>query len=201
MEASVWIPDTVNLLGNVTLDVTNAWNPYFKLYDDPKSAGRPLNVKADADNISLRKLTEAETEAYIPFEDPSAVRQVEDFLMVRLPGFTGGIDNYELGSLAAERTEPLELPVIVSENYSYEISVAPAWQVLGDPVSVEMEKDFGRASLYVNAENNAVVITRQIHLDKKTFSPSEYTDLMELIEVWNMKRGRELILKRITSSD
>lgn len=201
MEASITIPDTANLVGDVLLEAKNAWNPYFMLYKDPESAGRPLNVKADADKITIEKLTEAEAKAFIPFEDPSTVRRVEDFLLVRLPGFNGGIDTYELGSLPAERTETLTLPEMLSENYTYEISVSPEWQVVGEPVTVVKEKDFGRASLYIKAENNALEIIRHIHLDKKTFSPAEYTELMELIEVWDMKRGRELILKRTTASD
>ena len=201
MDAVLRIPDTANLLGEVTLEVTNGWTPYMKVYNNKKQAGAPLNVKVDNEKVSVEKISGPEMEAVLPFEDPSAARQVQDFLLVRLPSFKYGVDQWELGSLPTDRIEPLELPYPVSEKYTYEIALANGWQALGKEVELEREKEFGSAKLVVRPKSNSVVIERHITLDKKRFTPGEYADLLELIEVWDLKRGRELILKTAGSSD
>ena len=99
----------------------------------------------------------------------------------------------------SERYFPLEIPFVVNEQYSFTITL-PEHVKLVNPVKVtELKADFGKLVLSTHQNGKQVVIKRLLLINKPFISTKDYQAFKEMMDLWNEKNFRKLVLKKVAN--
>lgn len=147
------------------------------------------------DTAMVERASLNETHAKMRTNSPKEiVKEANDLRMIELPQIEGGVDSWDIDPLLNKRSTHFEIPVKMSESYRVEVEIKNGI-CINEDVKEEINTSFG--SLIVHLENNddSVVLTRKISLDKKCFNPSEYEQLRGMLRSYRGENIKKLIIK------
>lgn len=128
----------------------------------------------------------------------SAESARDGYIICSLPAPTGGVESWGTTALPSRREGMLELPALLSERITYVITPAKGTRLLNSASAKAprtIEKPFGKLTQTIAEKGETIEVTRSIELNRRQFSPAEYTSLRELLNAWNDPNARILLFE------
>jgi hypothetical protein len=199
MNADFAANDSMVLSGKADLALFERTNPYYKLKSDSSYARQMLSGGLSAGDIkSFKIVNAAQTRSNMNFEIKKSepMKAEANYRFFSFPEISRGTAGWHISYLTAERKTPLEIPYPVNEQYSFTIDV-PAGVTLVNPVELtEMKTSFGEMVLSVVQKENKITVKKMLVITSSVIAVSEYGDFKRMIDMWNDRKCRELILKK-----
>jgi hypothetical protein len=113
-----------------------------------------------------------------------------------VPVCKNGTEKWHISYLNPIRDTDIEVPFPVSEDYDLTILLPNDVKLVNQVENIEVISDFGEVLISIKQDENAVVIRRMFHLRTNSIPVSSFSQFKEMLDVWNEKKYRELVLKR-----
>ncbi|MGM9759350.1 MAG: DUF3857 domain-containing protein [Parabacteroides sp.] len=123
--------------------------------------------------------------------DASKLEAVGGVYVCTLPAATQGAER--LNPLNSQRVEPFELPSLLKETVSYEVTQPSGARLLTQSGETRVKKAFGEVATTVTPKGDKVEVVRTLQLNQLQYTPAEYKELRQLLNVWNNPNQRVLL--------
>jgi len=100
--------------------------------------------------------------------------------------------------LLSERKTPLHLSQTINETYQFNLKL-PEGFLLTSPVTKEHNNELGSVSVDITANNGQLQIKKSLKMNKAVICPAGYSQFKDLMDIWNKKTYKEIILKKTIS--
>ncbi len=195
LSGSVSFDDSLKMTGNAELVLTNRLNPYFELMKDSAYAKRLIS--GSVSSFELKNMAQTRMTATFKLENDKPLKGNAGYYIIKLPACNKGIDSWGLHYLTSERETTLEVPFAIDENYELAVTL-PDSVVLLNPLNMIDKKDsFGEMMIEITQSGNIINIKRSIKITENTISVSSYKKFKEMIDLWNEKKFKELMVKKL----
>jgi len=129
-------------------------------------------------------------------EKGDALHETSGLLYLVLPQQIGDAGNWGFSELPSIRTENLELPAEIDQDYNLTITLPNSYALLSPEVKKNMKNGAGNVEIIIKKEGQAVIITRNLSLNSLVLKPDQASDLKALMNIWLNKNYKQLILKK-----
>ena len=129
-------------------------------------------------------------------EKSDALNESSGLFYLTLPQQIGDAGNWGFSELPSTRTESLELPAEIDEDYNLTITLPTTYALLSPEMKKSLKNNAGNVEIILKKEGQNVVITRKLSLDNLVLKPEQVSDLKALMNIWLNKNYKQLILKK-----
>jgi hypothetical protein len=188
------------LSGDVSLGTGGTLNPALKLRNDNTYNLIMLTGAFHAADIrsgETKKTNSETTEVTYKILTADSMRQEAGYYFWKLPMLASGTDGWKMAELAGKRNTPLEIPMLINESYTYKVTlprgmtlVTPATELYVNPGKV------GQLRIMISQQGDVLLVSRTLTLDSMVIEPENYDAFRNLMNTWNEKKYREIVLKR-----
>jgi len=189
-----------SLSGSVSLETTNALNPAFKLKKEKNYCGKLLSGAFGSADIKTSNIKSSESESTkVVFEIAvtDTIKQEADYYFWKVPSLSSGTDGWHMTELPALRVTPLEIPALISESYSLKVKLPEGMRLVTPETDLIInQENAGQLKIRIHQQGNELLVTRSLILNKSVIQPVNYTDFRNLMNIWNEKKYREIILRK-----
>jgi hypothetical protein len=186
--------------GNLALELTDALNPAFKLRKDKKYTDRLLSGAYSGADIKSSKIIRSEsesTEAVFEIATSDTIKQEAGYYFWKVPVLSLGTDGWHMAELPTLRNTPLEIPALINECYSYKIKLPEGMKLVTPATELSLHQvKVGELKIRIKQEGDNLLITRSLKLNEPVIEPVNYGTFRDLINIWNEKKYREIILRK-----
>lgn len=199
VSGSLVFENSDTLVGKMFVDVQAKANPYFSFYNDSSAIKSIIKGSISSKNITsfeIKKLSQDVTKSQFEFKKDAPFSIVSNYLSFELPYVAYGVDSWHITLLPAERLVTLEIPETIHERYEYAVSFPEDFKPVSKNVNIEIENTVGYLLIKFEKSNNEIIITREIRFDKKVIGVNNYSDFREIMNAWNSKNYKKIILKK-----
>ena len=114
--------------------------------------------------------------------------------MVTLPDAPVSLAHSSYCHMNTARKENLLLPCKADEHYAYTVTI-PAGMKLATPESVKtIENGAGKVVISIRQNGDKTEVERSLQLNKQLYSPSEFSNLRNLLTEWGNQSNKILLL-------
>jgi len=188
------------LSGNINLETSGALNPVFKLRNDKTYNLKMLSGAYGATDIKSgeTKKTDSEaTEATYQILTADTLRQEAGYFFWKLPALASGTDGWHMVELATKRQTPLEIPMLIRENYTYTVTLPEGMTLVTPKTEIVLNPDkVGQLNIFISQQGNLLLVTRTLKLNDLVIQPENYEHFRKLMNIWNEKKFREIVLRK-----
>lgn len=189
----------LSLNGKMNLELGGRMIPWLKLQKDTTYASTMLsNAFAKGKITAIVKgktdidLSSFSFQAY----SGSFATEKAGHIFLKLPALATGSDSWLMTELVSKRSEPFEIPYTINESYDFFI-IIPEGMVLASPTAkFNLNNEFGSVELAVSAEGRQLHIVRKITITNTLVPVEKYDAFRSMINTWNSKKYREVVLKK-----
>lgn len=128
-------------------------------------------------------------------ENEYTAKEVDNYTIITINASKSGVDAWALPALNSARREKCEIPSAIEQVNSYTIALNGKKSVTMDK-NIVLENKAGKVAINFKNEADKVVVTRSISLNKSIYTAKEYADLRKLIQAWQNKSGREIVVTK-----
>lgn len=189
----------LSLKGNLNLELGGRLNPWLKLQKDTAFATAMLSSAMGKSKITgvVKGKTDMDLSSFsFTSETNSYASEKAAHIFMKLPAVASGSDSWHMTELLSKRAEPLEIPFAIHESYDIFITLPEGMIMVSPEVKLTMNNEFGSIDMSVTPNGNQLHIIRKINI-LKTYVPVEKYDTFKmLINGWNNKKYREVVLKK-----
>ena len=129
-------------------------------------------------------------------EKGDALHESSGLLYLVLPQQLGDAGNWGFSELPSVRTENLELPAEIDQEYNLSITLPNSYTLLSPEIKKNLKNGTGNVEIVIKKEGQSVVITRNLSLNSLVLKPDQVADLKALMNLWLNKNYKQLILKK-----
>ncbi|MBI9033542.1 MAG: DUF3857 domain-containing protein [Bacteroidales bacterium] len=193
------VADNGTLEGDVTVKMKGNHIPYFELNKDENKISQlfaGLNA-SDISEIKMSKLDSFKSDFSCKFYKVDSWKEIEGYTFVKLPTLTSTLDPLHLDRIERERKLGIDLGRHLIEEMEYTIVLPKNYKFVGELIQIEDKNILGSVSVKIERNDDKIIIKRSIDIREYFIKPSEIKHLMKLLDVWNSKGLREVILKEI----
>jgi hypothetical protein len=189
----------LSLKGNLNLELGGRLNPWLKLQKDTAFATAMLSSAMGKSKITgvVKGKTDMDLSSFsFTSETNSYASEKAAHIFMKLPAVASGSDSWHMTELLSKRAEPLEIPFAINESYDIFITLPEGMIMVSPEVKLTMNNEFGSIDMSVTPNGNQLHIIWKINI-LKTYVPVEKYDTFKmLINSWNNKKYREVVLKK-----
>jgi len=197
LQAEFDLKNSSKLLGNISVDLKNGSNQYFKYYKDSaaiKSAISGISGKAISSH-EIEKLAQEECKFSITVDKDNPTTIAGNYMTFSLPKISNGVDSWHMDMLTADRSSSVELHQLINEKYEYAIVLPEGSKLVTQPMMSVLDYDFGSVNIVIEQKDDEVIVKREINIKKNTISLSEYPDFKKMMNLWNTEKYRKIVFK------
>lgn len=119
----------------------------------------------------------------------------DTFMIYTLPTLSNGVDSWDMSALNSKRSSLFEIPSLIEETIRYVITPPANMKLQNTSEKQNLSNTCGKATQTIEKTDHQIVVTRYISINKQQFTPAEYKELRELIQMWSDPNKRILIWK------
>lgn len=189
----------LNLKGNLSLELGGRLNPWLKLQKDTTFTSAMLSIALGNGKISdiVKGKTDIDLSSFsFNASAGSFASEKAGHVFLKFPAIASGSDSWHMTELLSKRNEPLEIPFTINEAYDFFISLPENMVLVSAPASLHLNNEFGSIESSVSAEGNRLHIVRKLVILKTIVPVEKYETFKMLMNSWNSKKYREIILKK-----
>jgi hypothetical protein len=186
------------ITGELSVTANGAINPFLALQRDKNKIKNWVTGgigPADLKEAKVSEMTPASTFQTFTVQADKPFRKDTLFYYFVIPFVNGGIESWNIKTLASARESALELPAPATEKYSYEITLPDGFSLFYPEGKIKISNKAGEFYFEVKSSKGKLWITRDIRLNERIITPGIYPDFKALLDAWNNPRNREVILK------
>ncbi len=199
LSGNLELENELSLKGKLNLELGGRLNPWLKNQKDSTYSNTMLsNVFGNGKITDMVKgKTDIDLSSF-SFQASSATFASEKagLVFLKLPSLGSASDSWHCTELVSKRTEPLEIPFPVSESYDIFISIPEGMSLVSPAVTLTMNNEFGNIEVSITAEGQKLHIIRKINIVKTLVAADKYDTFRSMINSWNSKKYREVVLKK-----
>jgi hypothetical protein len=199
LSGNLQLNSDLSLKGNLNLELGGRLNPWLKLQKDTAFATAMLSSAMGKSKITgvVKGKTDMDLSSFsFTSETNSYASEKAAHIFMKLPAVASGSDSWHMTELLSKRAEPLEIPFAIHESYDIFITLPEGMIMVSPEVKLTMNNEFGSIDMSVTPNGNQLHIIREINI-LKTYVPVEKYDTFKmLINGWNNKKYREVVLKK-----
>jgi hypothetical protein len=200
LSGNLELGDDLNLKGNLGLELAGRLNPWLKLQKDTSYLSTMLSSAFGNGKISDIVKGKADMDlSSFSFQASSGAFTSEkaSHIFLKLPAIATASDSWHMTELLSIRTEPFEIPFPLHESYELFIALPEGMTLVSPPATLTQSNEFGNMDFSISIEGSKLHIVRNINI-LKTYVPVEkYDTFRMMINTWNSKKYREVVLKKI----
>lgn len=172
------LDDSMKCSGNIEFLLTEAMNPYYKLENDSAAAkdiisgftGKEIADAKIINNAQYRSLCNLKVMAKKPLHKQA------NYYFFELPENKNGTSAWHINYLSNERNTPFQVPDVINEQYSYDISVPDNTRLVNPIELTEMKTPFGELVLSTQQKGNKITVKRMLLIKQTEISQEFYPD-------------------------
>ena len=126
----------------------------------------------------------------------SAISHEHEYYFLTLPKYNLGIESWHLDVLIPGRKSVFEIPSCGSETYDYKIKLGKRNSFSKGNYSISEKNKLGEVYLELKIKKRKAYIQKQITLNKRYVDPEGYSELRDLMLLWNSDKFNTLIYKK-----
>lgn len=199
LSGNLQLTTDLSLKGNMNLELGGRLNPWLKMQKDTASVTSMLSAATGKSKITniVKGKTDADLSSFsFGMDANSYANEKAGHVFLKLPAVASGSDGWHMTELVIKRTEPLEIPFLINESYDIFITLPEGLTLVSPEAKLTMNNEFGSIDVSISTEGNQLHIIRKINIIK-TYVPAEkYETFKMLINSWNNKKYREVVLKK-----
>lgn len=191
--------DDFTFAGKMETSLSERTNPYYSFQKDSTYAKKLITGGISSKDIIETEIINSaqfRTLAKMTVTAKKPVKNQGDYYFWDIPGNKSGAGSWNLTYLNSERNTPYEIPFVLDEQYSYSVTVPANVQLVNQVELTERKTDFGKMVLSTTQNGNNIIIKRMLVLNRTLITTEEYPAFKEMMDVWNEKNFRKLILKK-----
>lgn len=198
MSGSLDIDTNQLLKGKLNLELGGRLNPWLKLQKDTtyKSTllsgvfgnGKITEIMKGKKDIELSSFSFNAT-------SPSFATKTAGHVFLRIPLAPTGVESWHMTELVTNRVEPFEIPFPINESYDYFITIPEGMELVSTSGNQKMENENGNLELSISQEGNLIHVIRKLNIVKTLVPAEKYESFRILMNAWNSKKYREIVLK------
>jgi len=192
------LDDSLKATGMIEVMMSEALNPYYTIEIDSakvKSLLDGISVK-EIESFKVINMAQYRSLADIVFNSAKAPKAMAQYYFYTLPSNKQGTEGWHINYLLPDRSDPFEVPSVINEQYSYEITL-PAKTKLINPIELtEMKSDFGEIVLSTSQKDNKITVKRLLIITQQEIPVQQYDQFKQMMDLWNEENFRKLVLKR-----
>ncbi len=190
---------SLTLAGSLGLEIGGRLNPWLRLQKDTTFTTGFLSGLLGSGKVN--KVAKGKTDMDLSsfsynISAASFASETGGHVFLKLPSATVGSDSWHMSELVSTRTEPLEIPFAISESYDLFIAIPEGMSVVTAPAALNLSNEFGSVNIAIAVEGNQLHITRKLNITKTLVPVEKYDAFKTMINGWNSKKYREVVLKR-----
>ena len=190
--------DSLYITGNIEILLTEAANPYYAIKEDSGIIKTFMNGISDKDILSSKVINSAQyrTLADLSIKSEKSVKDQAGYYFFELPVNKKGTDSWHVNYLHSERSDPFEIPFVVNEQYSYEISLSNNIALINPVDLIQIKTGFGELVISTERKENKIIVKRMLVINQKEIPVKDYADFKIMMDLWNDGNKRKLVLKK-----
>jgi hypothetical protein len=190
--------DSMKYSGTIETLLTEKLNPYYKLKSDSAYVKSLIGggiSSSDIKSFEIINTAQYRSLAKIEVASKKPIRNQVNYYFWKLPVNKKGTESWHINFLNSNRTADFELPEVINEQYSFEITL-PDSAILLNPVALtEITNEFGKLVMSTSQTENKITVKRLLKINKKEVNTQNYQEFKQMYDVWIDKQKRELVLK------
>lgn len=204
MAGEMILDDDMKFTGNFALSLFQKANPYYKFKQDSNHVKKLLgggiaskDIKSkDIKSFELVSSAQVRSQIKYEIEKKDSLRHQANYHFLELPACKNGTESWHITYLNPSRETEFEVPFPVSEDYDLTILLPEDVKLVNPIENMEVTSDFGEVLISIKQEENVVMVKRMFRASTNTVPVSSFSDFKEMMDIWNDKKYRELVLKR-----
>jgi hypothetical protein len=101
-----------------------------------------------------------------------------------------------MSELVSSRIEPLEIPFTVNESYDLFMTIPEGMTMITPEVKLNINNEFGNIEISISVDGRQLHIIRKINIVNPNVPVEKYEAFRSMINSWNSKKYREVVLKK-----
>ena len=199
MTGEMILDSDMKLTGNAELTIFEKANPYYKIIEDSSHVKKLIGggfSKGDIKSFELINCAQVRSNIKYNIEKKDSLRNQSNYFFFDLPVCKNGTESWHINYINPNRDTEFEIPFPVSEHYDFTIMLPEDVKLVNQVENIEVTSDFGEVLISIVQEENAIVVKRMLRVSTNTVPVSSFADFKEMLDIWNDKKYRELILKK-----
>jgi hypothetical protein len=175
-------------------------HPYYRIRKNEKAVAGLFTdgfVNQDIKVYAIKENKPLTLNVDYTIEKGDALHETSGLLYLALPQQLGDAGNWGFTELPSIRTENLELPAEIDQEYNLSITLPNTYTLLTPEIKKTMKNGAGNVEILIKKEGQAIVIIRNLSLNSLVLKPEQVSDLKALMNLWLNKNYKQLILKKI----
>jgi hypothetical protein len=201
----------INLNGKLTIDsngkavgvcsasLSGIAQPYYRVAQNEKAVTTLFADGFTSQDIKAFTISENQPLALkvsYTIEKNNILREMNGLCFLTLPQLLGDAAQWGLGEIVTTRTESLELPSTIDQDYSLTLTLPANYSLLVPVIQKKIRNSTGAVEVGIRQEGQTVTIKRKLSLDAQVLKPEQVSELRELVTVWVNKNYKQLIIKK-----
>lgn len=185
--------------GKLNVSVNGVKSPYLNYLDDVNNAKEVIQSLFPKNTIQKFEVYEFDhkgSKMQAEIEQKEIWKNQDNYYFLTLPESNYGIKGEYLNVLTDERKTPLKLLQPVNEVYEYIINLPEGYVFSAPAIEKELSNDLGSVFIKISAESKFLKMDKKLKVNRSIINPEEYSQFKDLVEIWNDKTYREIILKK-----
>ena len=189
--------------GKVSGLFTSTWKgivqPYYRVRKNEKAVTGLFTdglVNQDIKAYAIKENKPLTLNVDYTIEKGDALHETSGLLYLVLPQQIGDAGNWGFSELPSIRTENMEIPAEIDQEYSLTITLPTTYTLISPEIKKNLKNGAGNVEVIIKKEGQSVVITRNLSLNSLVLKPDQVSDLKALMNIWLNKNYKQLILKK-----
>ena len=189
--------------GKVSGLFTSTWKgivqPYYRVRKNEKAVTGLFTdglVNQDIKAYAIKENKPLTLNVDYTIEKGDALHEISGLSYLVLPQQIGDAGNWGFSELPSIRTENMEIPAEIDQEYSLTITLPTTYTLISPEIKKNLKNGAGNVEVIIKKEGQSVVITRNLSLNSLVLKPDQVSDLKALMNIWLNKNYKQLILKK-----
>ncbi len=185
--------------GRFDMLLEKSTNPYLAFFNDDdvfKSLIKGAISKKDIKSAKIVEISLKNSRMQFEIDSPEALKAYNSYLSFELPHANNGVDSWHINLLPEERDVALEIGGLIHEKYQYSLSYGEGLKPVVNPTNIEIKNEVGSINISFENGDGHLIVTREIKLNKKILTPSDYAAFKAIMDEWNTKKYTQVIFKK-----
>lgn len=199
MNGKLTINDSLKITGSAEVILFEKTNPYYKLLQDSSYAKKLIGggiPGTDITSFDIINTAQVRSNLDYQFEKKDSLKNYKNYYFLELPVCKNGVESWHINYLNSDRKTDFEIPATLDEQYSFTIELPEEMELINPVEIIEHSSDFGEVILSNIQNDTAITVKRLFRISKNRIPVSSYQELKEMLDLWNERKYRELVLRK-----
>ncbi len=199
MNGNIYVDDSLQITGNADLILFEKTNPYYQLFQDSSYSKKLIGGGVSSKDITAYDIintAQARSNVSFEFKNKDTLKHQGNYYFFELPMCKSGVESWHINFLNSDRKTDFEIPFPLNEQYSFSIALPENMELINPVEIIERTSDFGEVIISNIQNDTAITVKRMFRISENTIPVSSYSKFKEMLDIWNEKKYRELILKK-----